>query len=473
MNHNFYKNSFERGTILLIISQIVFFVSSYVVHVVAANTVSPTDYGRFGVVMGILSIVYIFLSTALPESATKYISEGRDQKAVTETILKYQLLFSLLLSFLIYFSAYYISDFLNDKELTKYIRILSILIPVRAILHTYRGVFNGLAYFSISSSISIFNSLLKLLFSLFLLFLGYKITGLLLGYISAAFLALIASFVIFRRVPYKGGKQISSSTLLSFAFPLIFFTFCFNILLNIDIIILKYMLENPNEVGYYNSVKAISSVILGLGMAISNTLLPTVSKIKETGSRKDVEIQLNNLFSYLIIFLLPICVFISVNSKNLINLFFPEEYEVASSTLSILVFAVGFLSLLIILGSIFNGLGKPKIPLYVSISILPLYFFMSYKLVSLLGFNGIAFASLASNVLVVFFLYILIKKEYTVHLFSKHNLLFLLVNIIIYFILFLLNLEIFHLTLFSVILYSLYLKFVISFSPKNLHLSIN
>ena len=57
MTYKFYENSFEIGTILLIISQIFFFVSSYVVHVVAAHTVSPIDYGRFGVVMGILSIV--------------------------------------------------------------------------------------------------------------------------------------------------------------------------------------------------------------------------------------------------------------------------------------------------------------------------------------------------------------------------------------------------------------------------------
>ena len=227
------------------------------------------------------------------------------------------------------------------------------------------------------------------------------------------------------------------------------------------------MLEDSNEVGYYTSVKAISSLILGFGMAISNTVLPTVSKIKETGNSVVLDVKINTLFSYLLIFLLPLCLFISVNSHNLIILFFPEEYSEASLALSILVFAVAFLSLLIIFGSIFNGLGKPKIPLYITMIILPLYLFISYKLISSLGFYGAALASLFSNILAVSFLYILIKRECNLTVLSSHNILFLLLNLAIYISMFLLNLEILPLFLLSIIVYTLYLKIVVSFSPKN------
>ena len=154
---SFKLQSFEVGTSYLLFAQVIFFVTSYIIHVLAAHLVSVTEYGRFGVTMSLLSLSYVFLSLGLPESATKFISQGKDQKVVAKIVLLLQLFLSLIVSFLLYSFAPEISNYLNDKEMIQYIYLLCLLIPIRAVFHVFRSIFNGLELFRISSFLSLLN----------------------------------------------------------------------------------------------------------------------------------------------------------------------------------------------------------------------------------------------------------------------------------------------------------------------------
>ena len=131
----------------MFLSQFIFFVSGYAIHVAAARNVSPAEYGIFGVVMSVFSITYIFLSTGLPDSISRLVSKGNDPKIVYNLALKYQLTFSLILFFILYSFAPLLSQFLNDSNLEYYIKLVSFLIPIRAIFHINRGFLNGLSKF--------------------------------------------------------------------------------------------------------------------------------------------------------------------------------------------------------------------------------------------------------------------------------------------------------------------------------------
>tara|TARA_B100000029_G_scaffold509450_1_gene598661 strand:+ start:1929 stop:3338 length:1410 start_codon:yes stop_codon:yes gene_type:complete len=429
---NFRKGSFERGTLYLLFAQGIFFLSNYVIHILAANTVSAADFGRFGVIMGILGMSYVFLSIGLPESATKYISEGRDQRTVVRLVLFFQILLSLLISLILYISAPSISLFLNDMGLIPYIRLLSILIPIRAIFNVYRCAFNGLGLFRLSSYLSLINSISKLSFSIFFLFIGYKVTGVLWGYIGSAIVVMLIGICFSIHHGFKKGKEINLGELFRFASPLIILTIILNVILDIDIILIKALISDSNQVGYYNSAKAISSVPVGLALAFSSTVLPTISKYKSMKKHSEINTFITKLISYVIILFLPFSVIISSSSDLVVSILFPSEYRESIESLSILVFSFSILAVFMILSSIFNGLGKTYFPLLVSFFMMFFYIILSYKMILSLGIFGASLASLLSNSLGVFCLLLILKAHYPFKLISQENLFFVIPNVIFY-----------------------------------------
>ncbi len=426
-------DSFEKGTLFLLFAQGIFFLTNYVIHIMAANTVSASDYGRFGVIMSILGMSYIFLSIGLPESAAKFISEDRDQLSVVRIVLFFQTLFSAFISLLLYLFAESIAVLLNDIKLISYIHLLSILIPIRAIFNVFRSVFQGQKLFRISSYVSLINSVLKMFFSVLLLFLGYKITGILLGYITAALLAMILAIIFSLRNGFKRGKDIGMHELFKFASPLIFLTISLNVILDMDILLIKALLIDSNQVGYYNSAKVISTIPVGLALAFAGTVLPTISKFSSRDEHHEIKLFINKLISYLIIIFLPFCAIISSSSDLVIGILFPIEYQDSIRSLSVLVFSFSLLSVFMVISSVFNGLGKTHFPLFVSFLMIVIYSILSYNLILSRGIYGASLASFFTNMAGVILLMIILRNNYPFVLMSKNNLYFTLPNVLLYF----------------------------------------
>ena len=398
----------------MFLSQFIFFVSGYAIHVAAARNVSPAEYGIFGVVMSVFSITYIFLSTGLPDSISRLVSKGNDPKIVYNLALKYQLTFSLILFFILYSFAPLLSQFLNDSNLEYYIKLVSFLIPIRAIFHINRGFLNGLSKFYHSSFSSITDSLSKLVFTLLLLYLGYGISSLFLGYILAAILALLFTIVVMKSIDLPEGKVPSRKELVKFSIPIIIFMISFTVIEALDIIFVKSILENPSEVGYYTSVKALSSPILGLGLAISYTSLPTISSLKKENNTNAIQEFIGFTNNILFIIITPILICIYFASSNIISIFFPEDYVKASDSLIILSFSTTFLSFLILQASLINGLGYSRIPMIVALLILPLHIFLTPYFITHYGLVGAPVSSLIlsllGNFILLFFILKICKK---------------------------------------------------------------
>ena len=83
-----------KGTLHLMIAQVVFLVGGYIIHFGLARIVSPAEYGRFGVTLALLQILQIFLVKGIPEAVTKFIAEGKDIKQTNRISFKIQLVLS-------------------------------------------------------------------------------------------------------------------------------------------------------------------------------------------------------------------------------------------------------------------------------------------------------------------------------------------------------------------------------------------
>ncbi|MCK4364597.1 MAG: flippase [Thermoplasmatales archaeon] len=404
------EHRMARGTLYLMIAQVVFLGSGYAIHIGLARTISPIEYGRFGVILGLLMILQIFINMGIPETVSKFISEGRDTKNVKKKALQLQLLFSLILFLIIFLLAPIIADLLKDQKLVDYIRFASFIIPVRAVLSTLYGVLNGFRQFRKSAFVNIIYDIMRVIFVFVFIYMGFGVFGAIGGYIFGGVVALCFALLLTRQ--NKEGKNVFSKEIITFTIPLIGFAASYIIIMNLDIFFVKSLVVNQNMVGYYTAIKALSSIIFGVAMALSFTLLPSISK---SYSKKDIfqtKSYINESMRYLLMILLPIGIIVALTSKGLINLFFPPEYVVAAIALSIHIFGIILISIFVVFGSVINGTGKPKISCSIGLILILLNIVLNYYLIKSLGIVGGAYSTLFVGILGVLLFSIAVFKNF-------------------------------------------------------------
>ena len=67
----------RRGLIYSLSSNVIFFVSGYVLHFFLGNTMSAINYGVVGTIITVLDFEYMFLSNGARQSLSKEISMKR------------------------------------------------------------------------------------------------------------------------------------------------------------------------------------------------------------------------------------------------------------------------------------------------------------------------------------------------------------------------------------------------------------
>jgi len=331
-------------------------------------------------------ITQIFLSLGIPESVSKFISEGRDTITVRRNALKYQFYLSMLFFFALFLAAPILADLLNDPQLTNYIRFISFILPIRAIYHVHRGILNGYRYFGKSAMISIINSVAKVGIVFIFLYFSFEIYGAIGGYIAAAFITLVFAFLLSRK--NRVGKKVTSKEIISFSIPMILFAISYIAIMNFDLLFIKALVVNQNSVGYYTAARAISTIVFGVSIALSSTLLPSISKSYSKGDLKQTKSYISNSIRYLTMILLPSGIIISLTSNKILSFFFPRGYTEASVALSILIFGIIFITIFVVLGAIINGAGKPKLSMGIGLLLLLSNIIFNYYFVKMYGING-------------------------------------------------------------------------------------
>lgn len=107
-----------RGMVLLTVSSGLFIVSGYATTIWLAHHLGPGDYGRYGVVMAIITLVSIAVGRGVPVAASRAIAGGAGSAEETVQIAaRATFLLAVALSALIALAAVPLAAILGDKEL--------------------------------------------------------------------------------------------------------------------------------------------------------------------------------------------------------------------------------------------------------------------------------------------------------------------------------------------------------------------
>lgn len=442
------KQHIAKSALWVMLSEVVFNLSGYIIHSAVGRILGPEDYGRYGLVVTLTTMVIILIGNGIPTAMAKYISEIFETNAAMVLAIKKRaiLLQSILIggiTLLFFVLAPLLSKILGDPTLTPLFRISTLIIPAFAAASFYFSYYTGLHLFNLQSILKTTRSLLRMIIIIALAyFLGVK--GSVIGYIIAPFLVFLVALSVDKfSVSKKINRQISASNqttpaffpwqkLVNYAWQIVIFFLAYELLISIDLYLVQGILHDDYQTGIYNAALTVGRIPYYIFYALTVILLPTISKSTSENNHTETNKIISQSLKVMTILLVPAVVLMSTFSEPIIRIFYTSKYIDAAAPMAILAVGVGFLTIFYVMSFVSNGAGKTKRPMFISIFGLIINTILNYILIKKYALIGSAIATSISSLIVMLIALYYIRKDFEITLKIKNYLKIIFAGIIMY-----------------------------------------
>lgn len=385
--------SIKKGLVYLSVSSGIFVVAGYVVNLWLGRYLGPVNYGMYGVVISLMSMVNLVQSAGLPNAVSKYIAEDESNAdGILAKGLTLQTVATIIITFTYFLLSAFIANLLQDRSLIPYIQLSAFILPAYGIFNLYVGYYNGLHRFGRQALLSIAYSVVKIIAVVGLSSVLF-LTGALAGFIIAPAIALATGF----RLPKRFDTDFPAKKLILFSLPLIGFALFSTLQQSVDLYLIKALSVSAKDPGYYTASQNIARIsFFGLS-AFSIVLFPSISRSVGQKNIEKTKDLINRSLRYVLMILLPITLMISATSGNIIKLLYSSSYLPAQESLSILVIGFAFLTIFGVCANILNGAGSPRLSMAIALLSAGLSALLCLILIPSMGIAGAAWATTAGG----------------------------------------------------------------------------
>jgi stage V sporulation protein B len=370
----------------------------------------------------------------IPPAIAKYLSEyeslGENALArqVIYSSLKIMVLLGIFFSFLIVFfvSPYLANDYFNRSDYLIPLSMISLIIPFSLIAGAFRGAFQGLYKTEYIVASRGAEQGFMILFSVILVIMGFSVVGATLGSVFGYATSAIVSLYLFKKYILKLIPQPESEVkfsfkeelklmkkIISFSIPVSISALSEIVLLTITSIIMARFLS-PKYVGYFAVANMLARIPLMLPNSIGTTILPATASAKITKNTNLLDKYISESLRYMLIIIIPVCMGVTLLSKQILGTIFKAEYMYGATALSILIIGMGFYAIFSISSSIIQGIKNPRIPMYLLVLGAILTIIFTYILVPIYGIEGAAIGTtIISIIMTIPTIIILLKAKKT------------------------------------------------------------
>jgi O-antigen/teichoic acid export membrane protein len=378
----------QRQSIISLIWQIAYSFIGFLSTIYFAHAVGASVLGAYFLFMSYFGIINILTDGGLGGAGAKRISEGEEQDAYFTSyfFMRFALTIIIVITLMI-FQRYFI-DLSNSGAFTWLILALTV-----SIFHG--AVFTGLAgskKMGISSTSRFIGDVLRILFQVIAVFLGYNIAGLAGGLVIGILSATIIGFRFFDLHFAKfGWKHIKS--LSTFSFWLFLTSSGVMLYSYSDKIIIGYYLTNA-DVGVYQIVWQFVTIAAFTTTALRSTLWPQVSHWGKIGEVELIEKSLSKAFNYSLILAIPVLVGGILLGDKLLYILYGAEFAGGYTTLVILLIVQIVNIFQFFFTSYLSALDRQKEAFKITAVSAVLNIMLNILIIPLIGIAGAAIATL-------------------------------------------------------------------------------
>ncbi len=330
------------GSIVLLICFGIYNFLNFIFQLIMVRMLSVSDYGILAALFSVTYVLSIFTET-VQTVVTKY-SSVENNLGKLKNILKKSLKKSFFIA--VYLFAAYLIIAIPLSRLLKIsyplFALTGILIFSAFVLPVTRGVMQGKKRFKSLGISVISESLVKIIFAVAFVFIGWGVYGAVGGIIMGVTASFIVSFVPLRDILKQKEKKAKTIGIYNYTKPTLIISSLVIVFYSLDIIIAK-ILFSSEVAGAYAVASILSKVIFWGTQPISRAMFPLST---ENNSNKNKSRNLFiNAFSILMMCVVVALIVFYFFPKLIIYIFSGKVLDQSASILFYLGIATSFLSI--------------------------------------------------------------------------------------------------------------------------------
>ena len=384
----------------LLISQIIASACGFIWTILMARYLGVDKYGIIGFATSFTGILAITMDLGISthivrtistnhSSAPKYLGNAIPLKSIFIIGTLFLTLISLIL--------------MKSNEI---IITITLLFTIEMIIKSYINLFNGsFQAFEKAKYQGIGNTILNLLTFIFILITIYTDLGLIgisISYIIANLIALTYEYYVLNKHIVKPKFELDKQfckkiTLLSIPFAIT--GLLYTIYYSIDVVMLTNMLGNY-PTGIYNATYKLIAVLNLFYSVYIAVIFPVMSKFYKN-DKKLLVISFEKSVKYLMLLMIPLAVGTVFYSLDIIQLIYGNQYDAASSVLSILIWTVCLLFISGAANTLLNASHKETTVTKIYAIAAVFNIALNFVMIPYFSYNGAAVTTVLSDVLIV------------------------------------------------------------------------
>ncbi len=321
------QDKFYKHSLMLFSAMMFLNIAGYLFHFIIGRKLGPEDYGVFGVVLSIDTILIapIFaIQTIISNFITKLKVNKSYGKISYLLKISYKKLTILGLIFLVIFLSLIksIANFLNIPTVVP-LMIVGVTVVFSLLLPINRGALQGLQDFKNLSLNLIYEGLTKFIIGVGLVFLGFKYNGAITGITLSLVIPFFLIFPAIKKILKKPKVKFDPKPIYKYTLPVFTAIFILGSFYTLDIILVKHFFD-PIIAGYYIALAIFGKIIFFGSIAITQVMFPKVTEYHKlkTSSRKLLYKSLSIVF----LFSLAVTLFYFIFPKFTVVTLYGKEF---------------------------------------------------------------------------------------------------------------------------------------------------
>jgi len=408
-------NKLVRGSLIILIGNIIFRLGGYVYRFLMAILLGPTAYGILGITLPFQGIFQTLSAGGLPPAIAKYVAEYEavDEKDMARqtiyTALKIMVFLGLFFGVLMIFvvAPYLAYDYLGKPAALIPLQIVGLITPFSVIVGAFRGAFQGVYKMEYIVYTRAVEQLGMILCATAFVLIGLSTVGALWGTVLGYSLSVVAAVYIFK---YHMGKFIPKAsddfvftrkdemrlagTLVKFSIPVIITAIAEMLIYNICTIVMGKFLTFA-DIGFFAAADPIARLPLIISISIATTILPASSEAFKLRDIDMLQKYVSEAYKFSLLFVVPMCVGLALFASPTLGILYFKNpaYVAGAGALAILSIGMTFYSIFAISTSIIQGIGNPRIPMYILVGGAVVTGILNWIMVPTMGIAGGALAT--------------------------------------------------------------------------------
>jgi O-antigen/teichoic acid export membrane protein len=331
--------------------------AGFLIATFLTRRLGPRDYGTYSVVMNVVTWAEIAINAFFMQATIKLLAEAEDWQVAASGLIRIQTAVGIGVAALLVACAAPISRLLNAPDLTGYLRLYSLDVPITALSGVTTAALVGRRAFGKAALVNGLGWGGRFGLVLLLVGAGLSVSGALLAAMGSSVVVLAASWC-FVRPRLLQRAAVPHRLLLSYSLPIFLRSLSLQMFHRLDLLTVQAV-AGASAAGFYGAAQNLTLVPGGFFAAsLSQVLLASLAPMLAYGHARSARALMDRSMR-LVLCLVPFAGLVAGAASEIVVLVYGPSFLPAGIPVALLAFAAVGLAMISVTCSILTGSGRP------------------------------------------------------------------------------------------------------------------